>query len=274
MYNIFSVQNIIFIVHREEYSALDKTNSKNDYIRGFKDGIPVALGYIPIAMACGIATVQSGVSWLISQLMAFFVYSGAGQAATTNLIQGGETAIVMYALTLLVANCRYILLSMSLAQKLDPSINIFQKSIIGIFNTDETFGVAMKQKNITLSYFLGLATLPYFAFALGNFLGSIATNLLPDSISSALGIMIYAMFIAIIIPPAKESRSTCMVLIMALIMTVILECIPIVTKYLTPGWIIIICSIVTASIGAILFPVDDKNDEKNNTQNSTSQEVK
>lgn len=240
------------------YINLNKTSSKNNYFVGLKDGVPIALGYIPIAMACGIATVKSGVSVFISQLMAFFVYSGAGQAAATNLIKGGETAVIMYALTLLVANCRYLLLSMSLAQKLDPKINIFQKSLIGIFNTDETFGVAMKHSgDITASYFFGLATLPYFSFALGNAIGSIATDLLPESLSSAFGIMIFAMFIAIIIPPAKESKSIRAVLFMSLFMTVILEYIPVVTRYLTPGWIIIICSVVTASIGAMLFPIKD-----------------
>ena len=247
------------------HKTLNKTNFKSEYFRGFKDGIPIALGYIPIAMACGIATVQSGVSVFVSQMMAFFIYSGAGQAAVTNLVKGGETAVIMYALTLLVANCRYLLLSMSLAQKLDPTMNVFQKSLIGIFNTDETFGVAMKQPgDITASYFFGLATLPYFSFALGNAIGSIATDMLPASLSSAFGIMIFAMFIAIIVPPARQSKPNRTILFMSLVMTVILECIPVITRHLTPGWIIIICSIVTASIGAILFPVEESDETPDN----------
>lgn len=242
---------------------MKKTNCKNNYFRGLKDSIPIALGYIPIAMACGVATVKSGVSVLISQMMAFFIYSGAGQAAVTNLLKGGETVVLMYALTLLVANCRYLLLSMSLAQKLDPNMSIFQKLLIGIFNTDEIFGVAMKESgDITASYFFGLATFPYFSFALGNAVGSIATDLLPASLSSAFGIMVFAMFIAIIVPSAKESKSNCIILFMSLVMTVILEYIPIITRYLTPGWIIIICSITTASLGAMFFPVKDLPDDK------------
>ena len=239
---------------------MNKTSTlktESSFLKGLKDGIPVALGYIPISLACGIATSKAGLSFFMSQFMSMLIYSGAGQAAATNLIRGGETAIVMYALTLFVTNCRYILLSMSLAQRLDPSMNSLQRTMIGIFNTDEVFGVAMKEKgDIKASYFFGLATLPYIAFAFGNALGSFTTDLLPASLSSALGIMIYAMFIAIIIPPAKESRPILIVLLMALALSVILECIPAVTRNLTPGWIIIICAVTTASICAVIFPVE------------------
>lgn len=245
---------------------MNKTNTVNnerDFIEGLKDGIPVALGYIPISLACGIATSKAGLSFFISQFMSMLIYSGAGQMAATNLIQGGETAIIMYALTLFIANCRYILLSMSLAQKLDPSMNLFQRALIGIFNTDEIFGVAMKKNgDIKASYFFGLATLPYIAFTVGNALGSFTTDLLPPSLSSALGIMVYAMFIAMIIPATKNSRPHLIAVVMALALSVILECIPAVTKHLTPGWIIIICAVVTASICAILFPIEQKEEKE------------
>lgn len=245
---------------------LNKTSNiktESSFFKGLKDGVPVALGYIPIALACGIATSKVGLSFFLSQFMSMLIYSGAGQAAATNLIRGGETAIIMYALTIFVTNCRYILLSMSLAQKLDPSMNSLQRTLIGIFNTDEVFGVAMKEKgDIKASYFFGLTTLPYIAFAFGNALGSFTTDLLPHSLSSALGIMIYAMFIAIIIPPAKESKPILIVLLMALALSIVLECIPAVTQNLTPGWIIIICAVVTASVCAILFPVESAEEKE------------
>lgn len=236
---------------------------KNDFIRGLKDGIPVGLGYLPIALACGVATSKAGISPLISQMMSFLIYSGSGQAAVVNLFRGGETVIFMYALTLFVMNCRYLLFSMSLTQKLNPSMSTLERIIVGTFNTDEVFGVVMREKGyISTQYFVGVATLPYICFALGNALGSFTTDLLPDSISSALGIIIHAMFIALIVPPAKESNKVLVVVLIALVMSIILECIPIITRYLSSGWIIIICAIVTASIGAIMFPVEDEEDDK------------
>ena len=237
--------------------------TENHFMKGLKDGIPVALGYLPISLACGIATSKAGLSFFLSQLMSMLVYSGAGQLAGTNLVKGGETVIFMYALTVFVANCRYILLSMSLAQKIDPSANLLQRALIGAFNTDEVFGVVMKEKgDIKASYFFGVATLPYIAFAVGNALGSFTTDLLPASLSSALGIMVYAMFIAIIIPPARESKPILIVLLVALALSIVLECIPVVKSHLTPGWIIIICAVVTASICAVLFPVESSEEKE------------
>jgi len=238
---------------------LSNSNVKSDYLRGLKDGVPIGLGYIPIALACGIATSKAGISFLLSQLMEVLIYSGAGQTAAVTLFKGGETVVIMYALAILVANCRYMLFSMSLAQRLDPSMSLIERALVGALNTDEIFGVVVKEKGyIKFKYFLGVATIPFICFALGNTIGSFTTDLLPNSISSALGIIIYAMFIALIVPPAKESKPVFIVVLMALIISVIFECIPAVTQFLSAGWIVILCAIITASVGALLFPVEEK----------------
>jgi len=238
---------------------LSNSNVKSDYLRGLKDGVPIGLGYIPIALACGIATSKAGISFLLSQLMEVLIYSGAGQTAAVTLFKGGETVVIMYALAILVANCRYMLFSMSLAQRLDPSMSLIERALVGALNTDEIFGVVVKEKGyIKFKYFLGVATIPFICFALGNTIGSFRTDLLPNSISSALGIIIYAMFIALIVPPAKESKPVFIVVLMALIISVIFECIPAVTQFLSAGWIVILCAIITASVGALLFPVEEK----------------
>ena len=100
--------------------------------------------------------------------------------------------------------------------------------------------------------------MPFVCFALGNALGSFKTDLLPDFISSALGIIIYAMFIALIVPSAKESKPIFVVVAIALIISIIFECIPAVTQFLSAGWIVILCAIITSAIGALLFPVEEK----------------
>lgn len=235
---------------------------KSDYLRGVKDGVPIGLGYLPISLACGVAASKAGISFLVSEMMSFLIYSGSGQAAAINLFKGGETVVFMYALTLFVMNCRYLLFSISLSQRLDPSMSTFERMIVGIFNTDEVFGVVMREKGyISTKYFLGVATVPYICFVVGNALSSFATTLLPDSVSSALGIVIHAMFIALIVPPAKESKKVLTVVLIALATSVILECVPAITSHLSSGWIIIICAIVTASLGAVIFPVEDKEED-------------
>lgn len=233
------------------------------YMKGFKDGIPIGLGYIPASIACGFAAVQTGMSAWMAQFMSMAIYTASGQLAALNLFSGGETAAIMYALTLLIMNCRYILFSITIAQKFDKSMGTLQRIGFGLLNTDEIFGVAMQQKGeLGASYLFGLATVPYIGFVIGNAVGCFTTGLLPAAVSAALGIVVYAMFISIIVPPAKKSKPVLVVVLMALGMSVILECIPAIKAHLSAGWTIIICAVVTSLAGAVLFPVEESKEEE------------
>lgn len=232
-------------------------------MKGFKDGIPIGLGYIPASIACGFAAVQTGMSAWMAQFMSMAIYTASGQLAALNLFSGGETAAIMYALTLLIMNCRYILFSITIAQKFDKSMGTLQRIGFGLLNTDEIFGVAMQQKGkLGASYLFGLATVPYIGFVIGNAVGCFTTDLLPAAVSAALGIVVYAMFISIIVPPAKKSKPVLVVVLMALGMSVILECIPAIKAHLSAGWTIIICAVVTSLAGAVLFPIEESKEEE------------
>ena len=238
------------------------SNWKSDYFLGFKDGIPVALGYIPIAIACGIMGAKSGLPLNLLSWLSALIYSGSGQGAAQNLYAAGETSIFVYALTLFIANCRYILLSISIAQRFDRSMKTLQRVVFGFFHTDEIFVVAMKKSGeLGSGYLFGLVTFPYITFVVSDIMGAFFADLMPHAISSALGIMLYAMFIALIVPPAKHSKKMTVVTLIAISMSVIMECIPTIKGMISPGFIIIICAIVTATAGAILFPVEEENDE-------------
>lgn len=229
------------------------------FMKGFKDGVPIALGYIPVSIACAISAIKAGLSIGVSELLGAVLFTGTGQQAAINLLKGGETAIIMYAITLFVINCRYMLFSISIAQRFEKDMKLWQKILFGILNSDEIFGFAMKEQGmLEPSYLLGLGTSPYIGFFVGTTVGSLVTDLLPASVSSALGIILFAMFIAIIVPAAKESKSVRMVVLIALILSLVMECIPAVKAYLDASWIIIICAIVTSLIGAWLFPIKEK----------------
>lgn len=241
----------------------NQTSKPMGYMKGFKDGIPIGLGYIPASMACGFAAVQSGIGAWMAQFMSMAIYTASGQLAAINLFSGGETAAIMYALTLLVMNCRYILFSITIAQKFDKSMGTLQRLGFGLLNTDEIFGFAMQQKGkLGASYLFGLATVPYLGFVIGNALGCFTTGLLPKSVLAALGIVVYAMFISVIVPPAKKSKPVLVVVLMALTLSAVLECIPVIKNALGSAWIIIICAVATSLIGAVLFPVEDKEEEE------------
>ncbi len=233
-----------------------KLARRGGFMKGLKDGLPIGLGYLPISLACGIMAAKVGLPFKFAELLSLLIYSGSGQVAAQTLYAGMETSILMYALTIFVMNCRYILFSISIAQRFDKSMGTLQRIIFGFFNTDEIYVVAMKQQGLlSAPYLFGISVFPYLGFLIGNTAGILFTNFLPKPVISALGIMIYAMFIALIIPPAKHSKPVAIVTLIALAMSFIMECIPAIKAHLQPGLIIIICAVVTATIGAIAFPV-------------------
>ena len=85
----------------------------------------------------------------------------------------------------------------------------------------------------------------------GTLLGAVATGLLPESVSSALGVAIYGMFIAIIVPPAKKDKAALLTILLAIVLSCLLRAF----TPLSSGWVIIICAVVAASVSALLFPI-------------------
>ncbi|BED92059.1 MAG: AzlC family ABC transporter permease [Candidatus Improbicoccus pseudotrichonymphae] len=228
--------------------------------KGFFEGIPIGLGYIPLGVALGITAVKTGFVFWLWSLMSFCVYSGSAIAAVMNLMAGGETVILTYLITFFIVNCRYMLLSLSMAQKLDPKMNTFQRVIFSFFNTDEIFAVAMQKKGyLKASYLFGISVIPYSLMMAGSVLGFLMTNLMPPSVSSAFGITLYAMFIALIVPPCRNSKSALFAVLFSAILNVILANNSFARNVISPGWSMMFCAVVSAAITAVLFPI--KNDD-------------
>ena len=231
------------------------------FSKGLKDGIPIGIGYIPLAMAVSMMAVKNGVPFGPWGLLSALCYSGSAQSAILNLISGGETSILMYILTFSIINCRHILFSLSLAQKTDRNMGFLQRTLFIIFNTDETFAISMQKKG-TLhgSYLLGIAVAPYAGWLTGIFSGFLFTSILPASVKSAFGITLYAMFLALVVPPMKRSVSVSIIVFIAASISLFLECVPFIN--LTSGQIMMICTIVTCLIGAAFFPVREESSAK------------
>lgn len=238
-------------------------NAAPRFKEGLKDGIPIALGYLPVAFAFGVAATKARFLLWLTELMGALFYTGSGQFAILNLIQGGETVLFTYALTIFVVNCRYILLSLSFSQRIDPNMSTLQRMLFAFFNTDELFAVAIQQRGkIKASYLFGIALFPYVSWLVGTVIGCLFTNIMPMSVSVAMGIVPFAMYIATIIPPARRSRPIFWVIVMSVILSIVLECTPFIRGILSAGWIIIICAVVASVIGAIMFPIDEEEDDK------------
>jgi len=237
---------------------------KEEFRNGLKDGIPIALGYFAVSFGLGIAMIAAGMTAIQGTVMSFTNLTSAGEFAGIRVIAAGGTLAEMI-LTQLIINLRYSLMSLSLTQKLEPGMRFWKKLIIAFANTDEIFAVAVShQKSLTLPYMLGLQSLPIAGWTVGTFLGAVAGNLMPKRLSVAMGIMLYGMFIAIVVPVAKKSRPVLIVALIAIMISAMFRYIP-ALQGISEGLSIILCTLAAATFGAFVFPVKEGNDSGEET---------
>ncbi len=229
------------------------TKSKN-YVVGLRDGIPIGLGYLSVSFTFGIMAASYGIPFGYTLLISMTNLTSAGQLAGIGIIHAGGSFAEM-ALTQLVINLRYALMSLSLSQKLDKEFNLFHRLAVSFGVTDEIFALAVaKEGELNPIYMYGLITAPYVGWASGTALGALAGSLLPEILSNALGIALYGMFVAIVVPPAKKHPRLLAVIGISVGLSCLFKFVPI-FSFISDGFAIIICTLVAAAVGAILFPV-------------------
>lgn len=228
----------------------------NKIQRGIRDGIPIAVGYFSVSFTFGMMAVQSGISPFHAVLISLLNLTSAGQFAGLTVIVSNASLMEM-ALTQLVVNIRYALMSVSLSQKLDDSVKMRSRLLIAYGNTDEIFAVASsKPGTVGAKYLYGLILLPVLGWAGGTLAGAVASTLLPATVISALGVALYGMFIAIVVPPAKEHKEVRTVVLIALALSCAFYYLP-VLRQVSSGFMIIICTVAAAAVGAVLFPLKE-----------------
>lgn len=237
---------------------------KKEFAQGLTDGIPIALGYLSVSFSLGIMVLTQGLTVFQGALMSAVNVTSAGEFAGLKVIAASGTILEMI-MTQFIINLRYALMSLSLSQKLSDDMKWWQRLIIAFANTDEIFAVAMAhQKSLTFTYMLGLQILPVIGWVLGTVLGGVAASLMPPALSVAMGVALYGMFIAIVVPVAKKSRPVMIVAVIAIVISCCLYYIP-ALDVISDGIGIIIATVLAAGIGAVLFPVsqsDSESDEK------------
>ncbi len=235
----------------------------NDFKIGIKDGLPICLGYLSVSFAFGIFATGAGLSVYEALLISMFNVTSAGQLAMVPIIASAGSFIEL-ALTQLVINLRYALMSISLSQKLGKSVRVRDRFLISFVNTDEVFAVASgKGTLVGRKYFWGLILTPYVGWSLGTLVGAVAGNILPDIIVSALGIAIYAMFIAIIIPFAKSAKSPLFCVLVSAAVSVFLYYVPIFSR-VQSGFKIIITAVTVSLAFAFISPVRENEEAAQN----------
>ena len=236
----------------------------SEFKSGLKDGIPICLGYFSVAFAFGIFCVNSGLSPLQATLISIANITSAGQLAAVPIMTCGGSFVEL-ALAQLVINLRYALMSISISQKLDRTMTTPRRLIVSFINKKINYLVYIYLLNndtnpqplLIRSNIDTYAILtPFFGWAIGTLMGAVAGNVMPQSVSEALGIAIYGMFIAIIIPVAKKNKNVLGVVFTAVAMSLIFFYVP-ALKVVSSGFVIIICAVVAAAVFAVIAPVKE-----------------
>lgn len=221
---------------------------------GCRDGVPIMLGYLTVSFTFGVSCVAKGFVWWMPLLCSVTNFTGTGQFAGMDLIAAAGSVAELVA-TMLVINARYALMGISLSQKLEEKTTVWQRLLIAFGLTDENYAVSMRQpRDVSFEYFLGVSLTAFAGWVGGTLLGALAGNILPDMLLSAFGIALYAMFIAIVIPPCRTSKAIACVVLAAIALSCIFYYVPGLSG-VSSGWAIIICGVTSALVGAVFFPV-------------------
>lgn len=235
---------------------------QNSFLKGIKDGLPICFGYLSISFAFGIFACGNGLSILEAVLMSLTNLTSAGQLAAVPIITSSGTLFELF-VSQIVINLRYALMSVSLSQKLGKTVTMFDRFIISFANTDEVFAVASSNsETVGKRYLYGLILTPPIGWTAGTLFGACAGNVLPEMLVSALGIAIYGMFIAIVIPKTRYHRPTALCVILAIILSCAFYYIPYINK-IPSGFTIIICAAIASAVFAYIAPINISEEESN-----------
>lgn len=238
---------------------------KKPFRLGLTHGIPIGLGYLSVSFAFGIQAAGLGLNTLQATLISLTNLTSAGQLAGLPIL-AANGSLLEAALTQFIINLRYSLMSLSLTQRLDKSWTTLNRVLLSYGNTDEIFAVASGQPGkISTSYWRGLMLLPVLGWTTGTFLGAVAGQILPEFVQNALGIAIYGMFMAIILPPFRKEKPVRAVVLLAVAMSLCFRFIPLLSQ-VSGGFVIIICAVTASAVGAMLFPVRETEDSQTQTE--------
>ena len=229
----------------------------NEYRTGVGRGLPVGMGYFSVSFGFGAMAVAQGLTIWHAILISATNLTSAGQFAGLTVIAAGATLLEMI-LTQLVINSRYALMSLALGPRFGPSVGTGKRLLAAFFNTDEVFALGMaREEKLTTGYFVGAGTVSALGWTAGTAIGAFAGSVLPLSVRAALGVMLYGMFIAIVVPQARKEKPILLSVLLALIFSCLFAWVP-VLKTVSAGLAIVICTVAAAVVCALVCPVEEE----------------
>ena len=236
-----------------------QTKHRQVFLTGAGDGIPIGLGYFAVSFSLGISARTAGLDPLQAFIASLLTIASAGEYAAFTLIAAGASYLEMAAV-IFITNCRYILMSCAMSQRLDPSAPTVHRIGMGALITDEIFGAGISKPGyMDPFYTYGLASTSVLPWALGTMLGVIAGNLLPQAAVSALSISIYGMFLAIIVPPSRNDTVILGCVLASFILSWLSSRLTL-FSFMSEGTRILILTLLIASAAALFFPRKEESD--------------
>ena len=236
------------------------SNTKNEFIEGCHDAIPICLGYIAVSFAFGIEASKIGMSTFQAAMTSLLNVTSAGQFSALEVI-ARNGSFVELAILQFIINLRYMLMSTALSQKLSSSVGTAQRLCISYGVTDEIFALSFFRKGVLRpAYSYGLIVTSVSGWVFGTVLGAFSGQIMPQRLISCLGLAIYGMFIAIIIPDTRTSRAVLGTVVSAMALSCVFTYVPMLAACISSGFRIIIITVVVAAAAAFFAPIEE--DEK------------
>lgn len=227
--------------------------NKAAVLQGFKDGIPIGLGYFAVAFSLGIAAKNAGLTPFQAFLTSALCHASAGEYAGFTVIAAAASFLEMAVITL-IANARYLLMSCAMSQRIDPKMPFWHRLVMSFYITDELFGIAIARPGyLNPWYTYGAVLIASPCWAVGTALGALAGNLLPLRLVSAFSVALYGMFLAIFIPPARKDKVILGIVILCFVLSGLASCLPVISG-LSEGTRTIILTLVISAGAAYFFP--------------------
>lgn len=231
------------------------------FLKGIKDSIPICLGYFAVSMTLGIAATKAGMTALQASLTSFLLNASAGEFIGFTMMSN-SAGVVEVMIMEAVANARYFLMSCALSQKIDPKTPLIKRLIMGYDVTDEIFGISIAVPGkLDPFYSFGAMTTALPGWALGTLVGAILGGVLPSRVTSALGVALYGMFIAVLVPPARKNRIVLGLVIISFLASFVFSSFPI-FSVIPEGIRIIALTVIISLAAAILFPHTEENQDE------------
>lgn len=230
------------------------------FLKGVRDGIPIAMGYYAVAFSLGIVARKAGLGPASGFMSSLLTRASAGEYGAYSLFADNASYLAVIIMCVVV-NLRYLLMSASLSQKLAPDTGVFTKILVGCCMTDEVFGISINYPGLlNPRYTYGAMTVSGILWAAGTASGIAAGNSLPANVVSALGVALYGMFISIVVSAAKKHWKLIVAVSLACILSWLFSIMPYV-RDIESGTRTVILTIGVSALFAWLLPASVETDD-------------